>query len=114
MRPTTVTVGCGADVTAVTGITWNVWEASAGGQGTGTVKAGSQSGPAIVVVFHEVGGIFQDVTVTPLSDALSAPPTTTSSTAPTTPSFFLPTTTTTSAGIAPVAASQPGSEWGGS
>lgn len=115
VRPTTLTVGCGTKDTTVTGITWNVWEATAGGQGTGTLKVGFQSASAIVVVFHEVAGIFQDVTVTPLSDATSTPLTTTSTTGGTTPSSVLPTTTTTTTtrGIAPVAASQPGTGWGG-
>jgi hypothetical protein len=117
VRPTTLTVGCTTKLTTVTGITWNVWEASAGGQGTGTVKMGFLSAPAIVVVFHEVAGIFQDVTVTPLSDATSTPLPTTTTTQLTTPSIILPTTTTTTTtigGIAPVAASQPGTGWGGS
>ena len=40
VRPTTLTVGCATKVTTVTGITWSAWDASAGGQGTGTVKRG--------------------------------------------------------------------------
>jgi hypothetical protein len=115
VRPTTLTVGCATKVTTVTGITWSAWEAASGGQGTGTVTVGTQSAPAIVVVFHDVAGIFQDVSVTPSKDASSTPPTTTSTTRGTTPSITFPTTTTTTTGgIAPVAASQPGSGWGGS
>ena len=48
------------------------------GQGTGTVNQGFESAPAIVVVFHVVNGIFQDITVTPTKDASSTPPTTAS------------------------------------
>jgi hypothetical protein len=58
-----------------------------------------------VVVFNVVDGIFQDISVTPSKDV--------SSTGGTTASTLLPTTTTTTSGIAPVAASQPGSGWGG-
>ena len=61
VRPTTLTVGCATKGTTVTGITWSAWDAAAGGQGTGTVSVGFQSAPAIVVVFHDVAGIFQDV-----------------------------------------------------
>ena len=114
VRPTTLTVGCATKGTTVTDITWSAWGAGTGGQGTGTVTVGSQSAPAIVVVFHEVAGIFQDVSVTPSKDASSTPPTTTSTTRGTTPAIVLPTTTTTTGGIVPVAASQPGSGWGGS
>jgi hypothetical protein len=110
VRPTTLTVGCPAGAVKVTGINWNAWEAATGGQGTGTVNVGLQSAPAVVVVFHEVNGIFQDVSVTPSNDASSTPPTT----GGTITSTILPTTTTTTGGIAPVAASQPGSGWGGS
>jgi hypothetical protein len=98
----------------VTDITWNAWQAATGGQGTGTVTTGLQSAPAVVVVFHDVAGIFQDVTVTPTSDASSTPPTTTTTTGLTPSSILLPTTTTTASGVAPVAASQPGTGWGGS
>jgi len=110
VRPTTLTVGCPTGAVRVTGITWTTWDAATGGQGTGTVNVGLQSAPAVVVVFHEVNGIFQDVSVTPSKDVSSTPPTT----GGTTTSTILPTTTTTTAGIAPVAASQPGSGWGGS
>ena len=110
VRPATLTVGCASGTVKVTHITWNAWEAAAGGQGTGTVNVGFQSAPAVVVVFHVIKGIFQDVSVTPTNDVSSTPPTT----GGTTTSTILPTTTTTAGGITPVAASQPGSGWGGS
>ena len=114
VRPTVLTVGCATRTVTVTGITWNAWGADTGGQGTGTVNQGFQSAPAIVVVFHAVDGIFQDISVTPSKDASSTLPTTASPTGGTTTSTILPTTTTTTTGgIAPVAASQPGSGWGG-
>ena len=68
VRPATITVGCATKGTTVTDITWSVWDAATGGQGTGTLAVGFQSAPAIVVVFHDVAGIFQDVTVTPSKD----------------------------------------------
>ena len=77
VRPTTLTVGCATRTVTVTGITWNEWDGEAGGQGTGTVNQGFENAPAIVVVFHAVNGIFQDITVTPTKDASSTPPTTT-------------------------------------
>ncbi len=113
VRPTTLTVGCATRTVTVTGITWNEWDGEAGGQGTGTVNQGFENAPAIVVVFHVVNGIFQDITVTPTKDASSTPPTTTPPTGGPATSIILPTTTTTAGGIAPVAASQPGSGWGG-
>jgi hypothetical protein len=108
-RPATITVGCASGGVTVTDITWSDWAAAAGGQGRGTVNVGLQSAPAIVVVFHDVDGIFQDVSITPSKDVSS----TTASTARTTVPTILPTTTTTAGGISPVAASQPGSGWGG-
>ena len=52
----------------MTGITWSASDVAAGGQGAGIVSVGFQSAPAIVVVFHDVAGIFQDVSVTPSND----------------------------------------------
>jgi hypothetical protein len=106
VRPTKLTVGCATGTIIVTGITWSAWGAATGGQGTGNLVEGFTSTPAIVVVFHAVNGIFQDLSITPSKDASSTSP---NGTTPTTGS----TTTTTSHGPAPVAASQPGSGWGG-
>ena len=114
VRPTMLTVGCATRAVTVTAITWNTWGAETGGQGTGIINQGFQSAPAVVVVFHVVNGIFQDISVTPTKDVSSTPPTTPKPTGRTTTSTIrLPTTTTTIGGIAPVAASQPGSGWGG-
>jgi hypothetical protein len=107
LQPTTITVGCATGTTTVTGISWNEWGAATGGQGTGTLKVGSQSTQAIVIVFHVVDGVFQDLSVTPSNDVSS---TTSSATSRTT----LPVTTTAPGGLTSVAASQPGSGWGGS
>jgi hypothetical protein len=98
----------------VTAIRWTLWGAATGGQGRGTLNVNncqpncatgtSRSAPAIVVVFNAVNGIFQDVSITPSQDVLNTPKTTSTT--------GLQTTSTTS-GPAPVAASQPGSGWGG-
>ena len=66
VRPTILTIGCATRAVTVTDITWNAWGTDTGGQGTGTVNQGFQSAPAIVVVFHAVNGIFQDISVTPI------------------------------------------------
>jgi hypothetical protein len=108
VRPTRLTIGCASGAITVTAITWSAWGAATGGQGTGTLNAYSLSEPAIVVVFHDVNGVFQDVSITP-SQGVSATPTTS-----TTSSTSGPTTTTTTGGLSPIAASQPGSGWGGS
>ena len=114
VRPTMLTVGCATRAVTVTAITWNTWGAETGGQGTGIINEGFETAPAVVVVFHVVNGIFQDIAVTPTKDASSTPPTTSKPTGrAATTSTILPTTTTTIGGIAPVAASQPGSGWGG-
>jgi hypothetical protein len=107
VRPAKLIVGCATGSITVTGITWNAWGVNTGGQGTGTLNEDLTSTPAIVVVFHAVNGIFQDVSITPTKGVSSTPKTT----APTTGSAS--TTTTTTSGPAPVAASQPGSGWGG-
>lgn len=104
VRPTRLTIGCTNGQTTVTDIVWNSWDAATGGQGTGTLTVGSASVPAIVVVFRDVAGVFQDVSITPTQD-VSATSTTAGATAP--------TTTPTTGGISPVAATQPGSGWGG-
>jgi hypothetical protein len=103
----------------VTNINWKGWGADAGGQGTGTLNVNncqpncaggtSRSTDAIVIVFHPVSGIFQDVSITPtqgIPPNAKPPSASTSSTT-------IPLTTTTSNGFSPVAASQPGSGWGG-
>jgi hypothetical protein len=108
VRPTSLTIGCaGGDIT-VTSINWKEWRPATGGQGTGIMNVGLVSAPAIVVVFDDVNGVFQYVSVTP-SKSVS----TTSTTARTTTSSTLLTTTSTTGGLAPIAASQPGSGWGG-
>ena len=104
VRPTRLVVGCANGKTTVTDIVWNSWDSATGGQGTGTLHVGSASAPAIVVVFRDVAGIFQDVSITPSQD-VSATSTTSVATGP--------TTTPTTGGISPVAATQPGSGWGG-
>jgi hypothetical protein len=104
VEPTKLTIGCAAITAVVTDVTWSVWGSLAGGQGTGTLHVGLSSTPAIVVVFHDVDGVFQDVSVTP-SESASAGPTTV-------PTTGL-TTTSTTGGLSPVAASQPGIGWGG-
>ena len=108
VRPTRLTLGCATGDTTVTSINWKEWRAATGGQGTGTLNVGFVSAPAIVVVFDDVNGVFQDVSVTPSKNV-----STTSTTARTTTSSTLLTTTSTTGGLAPIAASQPGSGWGG-
>ena len=125
VRPTGLTVGCATGGTTVTAITWNAWDAAGGGQGTGVLNVNSctpdcghgtvSSASAIVVVFHAVNGVFQDVSITPTKDVSLTPKTTTSTTAGIPPATVPPTTPTTSqttGGPAPVFASQPGSGWG--
>lgn len=104
VEPTKLTIGCATKAAIVTDVTWTVWGSVAGGQGTGTLNVGLSSTPAIVVVFHDVNGVFQDVSVTPSEGASTVP-----TTVPTTGL----TTTSTSGGLSPVAASQPGIGWGG-
>jgi hypothetical protein len=108
VRPTRLIVGCANENVMVTDITWSSWGAATGGQGTGALKVGSAVVRAIVVVFHDVNGVFQDVSVTPSKDV-----STTSTTALTTGPTRTSTTTRTTGGISPVVASQPGSGWGG-
>lgn len=115
VRPTRLVVGCAKATSTVTGITWNEWAGTGGGQGTGTLNVDLTSVPAIVVVFNDVGGIFQDVSITP-SKNLSTTPTSGLTTVPATgqqTSTTVPATTPTTGGPAPVVASQPGSGWGG-
>ena len=104
VRPTRLVVGCSNGMTTVTDIVWDSWDSATGGQGRGTLHVGSASAQAIVVVFRDVAGIFQDVSVTP-SQSVS---TTSTSSVP-----AGPTTTPTTGGISPVAATQPGTGWGG-
>jgi hypothetical protein len=92
----------------VTGITWNEWGKTTGGQGTGTLNLDLLSTPAIVVVFNDVNGVFQDVSVSP-TQSVTTTTTTGKSGAPATG----PTTTPTTGALGPLAASQPGTGWGG-
>lgn len=119
VRPTALTIGCATQAVqavTVTGITWSAWGAEIGGQGTGTLNQGFLRVPAVVVVFHVVNGVFQDVSVTPTKgvSSTSTPSTTSKPSGGTSTSTSLPTTTTTAGGIAPIAASHPGTGWGGS
>jgi septal ring-binding cell division protein DamX len=117
VRPTNLTVDCATGGTTVTGITWNSWGSATGGQGTGTLNVNncqpdcahgtSKSASAIVVVFHPVLGIFQDVSITPTQDVSNKKKT------PLTTRSTVPLTTTIPGGLLPVDASQPGTGWGG-
>jgi hypothetical protein len=114
VRPAKLTVGCATGAVTVTAINWTLWRAATGGQGKGTLNVNncqpncatgtSTSTPAIVVVFNVVNGVFQDVSITPSKDVPKTPETT---------STTIATSTSTTSGPAPVAASQPGSGWGG-
>ena len=93
----------------MTGITWKRWGKTTGGQGTGTLNVDLLSTPAIVVVFNDVNGVFQDVSVSPTQSV-----TTTTTAGPNaTPPATGPTTTPTTGALGPLAASQPGTGWGG-
>jgi hypothetical protein len=80
VRPTIIDIGCARGAISVTTITWSSWE-NAGGSGSGTLNvnncqptcaAGSvTSSPTFVVVSDPVGGVFQDVLVTPPSGSLT-------------------------------------------
>ena len=116
VHPTELTVGCARGNITVTDITWNEWGAGGGGQGMGTLNVDLSSAPAIVVVFNDVDGIFQDVSITPSKDVSTTPisrPTTGPTTGRTTTTTTALTTTPTTGGLSPVVASQPGSGWGG-
>jgi len=117
VRPTKLTIGCANGTITVTGMSWKEWDASGGGQGTGTMSVDLFSVPAIVVVFHEVNGIFQDVSITPTMDLSTTTTTSNLTTVPTTghqaTTTTAPVTSTTASGPSPVVASMPGSGWGG-
>ena len=92
VRPALIFIGCATGNPTVSAMSWSTWGPS-GGQGTGTfnendcqpdcAQGSFTSVPATVVVSDPAGGVFQDVSVTPTSGALS-----------------------------PVSADQPGSGWG--
>lgn len=92
VRPTMITIGCATGNTTVADITWSAWGPTSG-QGSGTFNENNcqpdcaqgtfTSVPASVVVSDPVGGVFQDVSITP-----------------------------TSGGLSPVTGSGPGSGWG--
>ena len=84
---------------------------SGGGQGTGTLNVGMMNVPAIVVVFNDVNGVFQDVSITPSKDVSTTPTVPKKKTSRTAPTTGLATTTTTG-GPSPVVATKPGSDWG--
>ena len=125
IRPTRITIGCALGATTVTSITWKEWAGGAGGQGSGLLNLDNcqpdcahgtvNSVPAIVVVFHIVSGVFQDVSITPSQNVPSTPATTSTTLRGANPGTFpnSTTTSTTTSGPAPVFASQPGSGWGG-
>jgi hypothetical protein len=78
VRPTTIDIGCHGDISIST-VTWSSWGTSTGsGSGTLTVNncqpscaTGSvSSSPAFVVLSDPVGGVFQDVLITPPSGAM--------------------------------------------
>ncbi len=110
--PTRLTVGCATGRITVTGVTWHLWDAATGGQGTGTLNVMNADGTvgsaqAIVVVFGAKSGIFQNVSIVPMTSL-----TTTTTTTPTATPTASPTTTPTTGGPSPVLASQPGTGWG--
>jgi len=92
VQPTLLYIGCASGDITMTTIDWSSW-GSNGGSGSGdlhmnscrpTCATGSvSSSPAFVVVSKPVGGVFQDVLITPPSGA-----------------------------VAPQSSSQPGSGWG--
>ena len=71
---------------------------------------GSAGTPAIVVVFRDVAGIFQDVSITPSNNE-----STTSTTVRNGPTLSddYSDDHSNAGGISPVAATQPGTGWGG-
>ena len=111
IRPTKLTIGCGSGLVTVTDISWSQWGSVGGGQGRGTLNVGLMSAAAIVVVFHDVNGIYQDVSITPSKNVPTTP--STARTRATTTTSTIPLTTSTAGGLSPIAASQPGSGWGG-
>jgi len=106
LLPTQLKVGCATGTVTVTAITWKTWEAATGGQGTCTLNVQSANGtfsstPAIVVVFGDVNGVFQDVSIIPTITLTT-----------TTTTTINPTTAPTTGGPSPVIATQPGVGWG--
>ena len=92
VRPTVIDIGCATRNVSITTITWSSWD-SRTGSGSGTLHknncqpscaaGGVYSSPAFVVVSNPVGGVFQDVVITPPSGI-----------------------------VTPQSSSQPGSGWG--
>jgi hypothetical protein len=107
VRPANLMVGCGAGGATVTGITWNEWGKTTGGQGTGTLNVDLLSTPAIVVVFNDVNGVFQDVSVSPTQSV-----TTTTTTGKSGTPASGPTTSQKTGALVYLAASQRGCGWG--
>jgi hypothetical protein len=78
VQPTTLDIGCAGD-TVISAVTWSSWGSVADGSGTLTLNncqpscaTGTvSSSPAFVVVSDPVGGVFQDVLITPPTGALS-------------------------------------------
>jgi hypothetical protein len=79
VRPTSIDIGCHGDTTVST-VTWSSWGTrTASGSGTLTVNncqpscaTGSvSSSPAFVVLSDPLGGVFQDVLITPPSGSLT-------------------------------------------
>ena len=78
VRPRTIDIGCAGD-TVISAVTWSSWGRMGNGSGTLTLNncqpscaAGAvSSSPAFVVVSDPVGGVFQNVVITPPTGALS-------------------------------------------
>jgi hypothetical protein len=80
MRPTVIDIGCASVDIGITTITWSSW-GSDGGSGSGVLHENNcqpscatgsvTSSPAFVVVSNPVGGVFQDVLITPPSDVMT-------------------------------------------
>jgi hypothetical protein len=80
VRPTSIDIGCHGDTT-MSAVTWSSWgPRTAMGSGTLTVSScrpscatgGVVRSPAFVVLSHPLGGIFQDVLITPPSGSSTA------------------------------------------
>jgi hypothetical protein len=74
VRPTRIYIGCASGDISITTIMWSSWGSTAG-SGSGTLNVNNcqpncstgrvSSSPAFVVVSNSVGGVFQDVLITP-------------------------------------------------
>ena len=79
VRPETLDIGCAGDI-SMSGVTWSTWGSTGYGSGMLTANncqpscaAGTlSSSPAFVVLSKPLGGVFQDVLITPPAGALTA------------------------------------------